>query len=64
MNFNIFFKIPFILRDSSNANLYPKKMIFIIESFIDMDNLFTFYECFKKNLRENWSSFLEKVKFY
>lgn len=61
MNFNKFFELFLIVNDSSSPDFYPKKIIFILSNFFDIENLFVYYENFKNKLKELWRMFLEKV---
>ena len=63
MTFNNFFKIILLLKDSKSKNCYPKKLIFLLDKFYDLENFFLFYENFKKQLKENWTEFLKEVKY-
>ncbi len=61
MTFSNFFKIILLLKDSKSKNCYPKKLIFFLDEFYDLEKFFLFYENFKKKLKEDWNEFLIEV---
>ena len=60
-NFESFFKIIFLLKDSKSRDFYPKKIIFLLQKFFDLEKFFSYSESFKQNMKKNWNDFLKKV---
>jgi hypothetical protein len=62
LNFETFFKIVFLLKDSKSKDFYPKKIIFLLDKLYDLEFFFSFYESFKQNMKRAWIDFLKKVE--